>query len=333
VNEKPFATIVGQSAAKRTLEHLIECYNYSHFLPSLLNVSPKGNGKTTLAIETARNLHQFNGVGKFALNPANGKPLIKPLVKINCATINNLKAFIGIVVSYIQDKDCTVLFDEASELPHDVSMAMLDIFNTTGADTNYKTQLIKDDFTCDFDFKRQSFIFCTSEPHKVFHALADRLKRITLDEYKINELAEIMSRNLPGIHIEPELLTEISTVLRGNARAAKNTAIDIFNYLKGSKEFNQRDWTAFKRIYNILPLGLSPLELQLLRTLGGHPNGMSLTCLSAKTGMSRESLMRDVEIYLQKSGLMTVETSGRHISSDGMKYLKDMGLRQNFLKI
>lgn len=322
----PYEDVVGQPAAKKTLTHMIGCYKYSKYFPTTLFVAAKGQGKTTMAYETAKHLCRFNELNLPDLNAATGKPRIKPLVKVNCASMGGVKGFInGIVIPHIQDKEVTVLFDEASEIPHKVSMAMLDIFNSDLDKSNYQTTFQVDEYVCDFDFKRQTFLFCTSEPNKVFHALKNRFKQISLEDYTKPELSEIFRRNLKGVEFENGILDEIASVVRGNARNAYQLAMDAKEYLKGSDCFMAEDWSALKDIYNIKPLGLNPLEIQILRYLAEHSDGTSLTRLSAKTGMTREALQKDVELYLMKHDLMSIETTGRQITTRGQDYLKALG--------
>jgi Holliday junction resolvasome RuvABC ATP-dependent DNA helicase subunit len=324
-----FKNMVGQTKAKRTMAHLIECYQYSRFLPTTLNIAPKGNGKTTLAVETARHLYKFDELGNVEINAETGRPRIKPLVKVNASSLTSVKSFInGLVIPMVQDKDVTVLIDEASEIPHKVSMAMLDIFNTPDVDTNYKTTFRKDEYFCEFDFRRQSFIFCTSESQKVFHALADRLKKVVLDEYSLEELGQIVQLKLPHVTFEDGVLEHIASVVRGNARSATNMAIDIRDYLKSSDVFMLDDWVELKDIFNITPLGLNPIEVQILRHLSMNSTGTSLFRLSAKTGMTREQLQKDSEMYLQKHDLMEITTTGRIITSKGLQYLKELEASQ-----
>ena len=71
----------------------------------------------------------------------------------------------------------------------------------------------------------------------------------------------------------------------------------------------------------IRPLGLNENEILCLRALG-EKKASSLTCISAKLGMSKEVIQRDIELYLQKLNLMEVSTDGRSITPSGQKYLK-----------
>jgi Holliday junction resolvasome RuvABC ATP-dependent DNA helicase subunit len=315
-----FENIVGQPQSKRKLEFYIDSYKATRLIPHLLFVAPKGCGKTTIARETAKGLLLFDENGKVVQkDDGSGRLRKKTFVEINCASIKNVKQFINsTVIPLIQDKDCTVLFDEASELPKDVTMALLTILNPNPEN---RTTYCYDEYVCDFDFKRQSFIFATSEIHKVFHALADRCKRIDLEEYTFDHLAEIMQRGIKDMNFEKGLPVEIATVLRGNARAAQMMATDIRSYAKNKQNFKHKDWESLKATLGIAPLGLSPLEITVLRYLRGSAMGTSLTCLSAKTGMTRDALQKDVELYLQKMGLMTIATGGREITAKGIEYL------------
>lgn len=319
---KLFENIIGQDSAKRKLHFFIESYASTRLIPHMIFVGSKGNGKTTLAKEVAKGLVKFDENGKIEMNDTTGKPKRKPFVEINCSTVKNVKQFINsIVIPYVQDKDVTLLFDEASELPHDVTMALLTILNPNPEN---RTTFSLDEYVCDFDFKRQTFIFATTEPQHVFHALLDRLERVDLEEYTPSQLAKIVQLGSKEITYELDALEQISTVLRGNARAAQKMAEKVLIYLKGKKSFAPKDWAQLRGILGINPLGVNAIELQILRYLAQSAEGTSLTCLSAKTGMSRESLQKDCEIYLQRLGLMEIATTGRRITAKGLAYLKEL---------
>jgi biotin operon repressor len=55
------------------------------------------------------------------------------------------------------------------------------------------------------------------------------------------------------------------------------------------------------------------------------PEGSSLTNLAAKTGLSRDAVQKDYEIFLQKLGFMEITSGkGRTITSKGLTYLKQL---------
>ena len=68
-----------------------------------------------------------------------------------------------------------------AELPKDVTMALLTILESQQGSN--RTSFSFEDYTVDFDFTRQSFMFATTEAQSIFHALMDRTERIDLEEY------------------------------------------------------------------------------------------------------------------------------------------------------
>ena len=306
-----FDGLIGQDIAKRKLSFLMEGYNATGILPHLLFIAPKGCGKTTLAKAVGRNLtNRFEDAG-----------MPKKFYEINCSTIKNVKQLINqIVIPHVHGKECTILFDECSELPKDVTMALLTILNPNPQN---RTSFSFEDYTIDFDFSRQTFMFATTEAHQVFHALIDRCDRIDLEEYTYDELAKIVSLNLQLVDFEDDVLMKIAPVLRGNARAAQKIANKISTYLsaRNKDDFSNEDWEQLKYHLGILPLGLSRIELTILRYLAERKE-CSLTNLAAKTGLTPECIRRDFEMFLQKMGLMQITTKGRELTQDGHKYLK-----------
>jgi Holliday junction resolvasome RuvABC ATP-dependent DNA helicase subunit len=321
-NKDLFNHIVGQTPAKKALDFYLDSYYATKLFPNMMMVAAKGNGKTTLCKAAAKGLVLFDESGKPVMKEDGKTFKKKAFVEINCSSIKNLNSFVnGIFIPHIQDKDCTILFDEASELPKDVTMALLTMLNPNPTNKNI---YIHDEHALEVDFKKQTFLFATSEIQKVFHALADRLERIDLQEYSDSEMATIVQKSAPEVKFNDNVLEDVATVLRGNGRAAQKMADKILVYLKNRGVFGRKDWANLRNILGILPLGLSPIELSVLRYLKGSTTGTPLTMLSAKTGMSRDALQKDVEMYLQKKGLMSITTSGREITSLGLEYLKKL---------
>ena len=87
------------------------------------------------------------------------------------------------------------------------------------------------------------------------------------------------------------------------------------------KRFDFTHWAELVKILSVHPLGLNVTEIQLLRILKDNKD-CSLTNLSAKTGISKQAVQRDFEIYLQKHSLMEITTAGRNITAKGLDYLK-----------
>jgi Holliday junction resolvasome RuvABC ATP-dependent DNA helicase subunit len=321
---KLFEQIVGQEAAKRKALFYLGSHLHTRIFPNMLVTAPKGQGKTTLAREIAKGLPLFDDDGKVVTqpdpkNPGKERIVRKDFVEVNCSTVKNLKQFINsVLIKYVVGKRVTVFFDEASELPKDVSMALLTILNPNPEN---RTVFAYEEYVCDFDFRDQTFIFATSEPQKVFHALADRLERIDLEEYSFPDLAKIVQKGAKEVEFEASALADISTVLRGNARAAQMMADKVKQFLRNRTKFTSKDWKELRGHLGIYPLGLIAGEINILRYLANTNEGTSLTCLAAKTGLTREALQRDYEMHLQRHGLMEILTTGRQITAKGRDYL------------
>jgi Holliday junction resolvasome RuvABC ATP-dependent DNA helicase subunit len=310
-----FNGIIGQDKAKRKLDFYIDSYEKAGLIPNLLFTAPKGCGKTMMATALAKELKKEGEV----------KP--KRYLEVNCSTLKNVKKFFDeFIIPHVNDRDVTILFDEASEIPQDVEMAMLTILNPN---PDNRTSFSYDEYTVNFDFRRQTFLFATSEPHRVFHALKDRLDRVDLEEYNYTELGEIVRINLPDVVFSTGLLTEIASVLRGNARAAQKMAIKIQMWLDAHARYNfsSEDWKDLMYTLGIAPLGLRAKEIEILRVLRDSRD-CSLTRLGSKTGMTPESLRRDYELYLMKVDLLEISTAGRNITPEGKDYLKALELAE-----
>lgn len=307
-----FPSVLGLTQTKRKLEFFINSYRKTQIFPNLLICAGRGQGKTFLAYEVARNLKELQKD--------------KECLLINCGTLKDFNSFVTqIYIPHIADRNVTVAFDECHELPDKLTTGFLTLFNTT---RSLQTSYTYNDLTINFDFRKQTFMFMTSESQKVFHALQDRLEKIALEPYSVEELSHIIKKNLPPeLKIENGLLEQISLTVRGNPRKAIQTAEKINCNLKtGQNSFTQQDWSNIINALDIMPLGVNRIELELMKILSQRKT-CNLTTLAAHMGMSRESLMRDHELYLLKHNLIEIAVgSKRQLTNFGYRYLLNMGL-------
>lgn len=306
MSQENYSKIVGQDKVKKKLNFLIDGYKKTKILPHLLFVAPRGCGKTLIAQKTANLLHR------------------EKTIMVNCSTIKNVKSFFNqIMLPYVFDKDVTIIFDEASELPRDVTMALLTILNPNSTNQNDFTF---DEGTYTFKFNQNTFIFCTTEAQKIFHALLDRLYRIDLQDYSYDDLGKIINTNLvtKNQSIKQEILNEIASVCRGNARQAQSMANQISSYLasKNSKELDKTGWLEIKDRLSIYPLGLTEIELNVIKILKEYGE-LRLTNLSAKTNLSKDMLQKNVELYLMRNHLIEIRPTGRALTKKGHDYHKE----------
>jgi len=305
MSQENYSQIVGQDKVKKKLNFLLDGFSKTRIIPHLLFVAPRGCGKTLIAQETANIMRRTK------------------TIVVNCSTIKNVKQFFNqIMFPYVYSKDTTIIFDEASELPRDVTMALLTILNPN---SNNRNDFTLDEGTYTFRFDQNSFLFCTTEAQKIFHALLDRLYRIDLEDYSYNDLGKIINNNLKLKNqiVQDEIINEVASVCRGNARQAQSMANQISSYLasKNSKELDKNGWNEIKDSLSIYPLGLTELELNVIRLLKEYGE-LRLTNLSAKTSLTKEMLQRNVELYLMKNNLIEVRPTGRALTKKGHDYHK-----------
>ena len=305
MSQENYSQIVGQDKVKKKLNFLLDGFSKTRIIPHLLFVAPRGCGKTLIAQETANIMKRTK------------------TIVVNCSTIKNVKQFFNqIMFPYVYSKDTTIIFDEASELPRDVTMALLTILNPN---SNNRNDFTLDEGTYTFRFDQNSFLFCTTEAQKIFHALLDRLYRIDLEDYSYNDLGKIINNNLKLKNqiVQDEIINEVASVCRGNARQAQSMANQVSSYLasKNSKELDKNGWDEIKDSLSIYPLGLTELELNVIRLLKEYGE-LRLTNLSAKTSLTKEMLQRNVELYLMKNNLIEVRPTGRALTKKGHDYHK-----------
>ena len=301
-----YSEIVGQEKTKGKLNFLLEGFEQTKIMPHLLFVAPRGCGKTMIAQETAKIMNRERNI------------------IVNCSTIKNVKSFFNqIMLPYVYDKNTTIVFDEASELPRDVTMALLTILNPN---TNNQNEFTFEDGTYTFRFNQNSFIFCTTEAQKIFHALADRLYRIDMEDYSYISLGKIIQNNLKSKNqfIELDVIDEVASVCRGNARQAQSLANQISSYLisKKSNKLTSGGWSEIKGKLSIYPLGLSEIELNIIKILKEHGE-VRLTNLSAKTNLTKDMLQKNVEMYLMRNNLIEIRPTGRALTKKGHDYHKE----------
>ena len=216
------------------------------------------------------------------------------------------------------DSEITVLFDEAHELPKDVTNAFLTVFNTERSNTrDFRWR----DGEYPFDFQKQTFVFATTEPDKLFPPLKDRLTTVDFEDYAPTELAQILAAQVEDISFEEEALLELAKTSRGNARDCVKVAKELRGWCAANdtKIFQLKDFAQFCDDLGINPLGVSHIEKKVLSILR-RDGQASLQELCAKTGLSRTAIQRDVELYLMKKSLIKIDGK-RHITKEGSDYI------------
>ena len=200
-------------------------------------------------------------------------------------------------------------------------MAFLTIFNT---ETASKKNFEWNEMSFEFNFKKQTFIFATTESDKIFPPLKDRLTNVDFEPYSEKELGQILKLCASNASIPDDCLEEVSHSVRNNARNAVMRAKEISLYC-GAKDnyfFSLKDFKNLCKSVSILPLGLTYTEKQILETLHQH-GSTTLTGLSAKLGLSKTCIQKDHELYLLNKNLIEID-GRRKITSKGIDVCKQL---------
>ena len=281
-----FTDLIGQPQIKSSLAFYVEGAKRGGAVPPLLFTGARGLGKTEFARKMA-------------------KALKKPLLELNCSTIkNNTQFFEQIFVPVVMNNEVTILFDECHALPKELQNAFLTVFNVEKASRkSFEWQ----GSSMEFDFTKQTYLFATTEPDKIFTPLKDRFEEIDFRPYKDTELGEILNKRIDWVEFSDDILPIITETLRGNARSAvkRSKQIELFCETKNCAKFGASEWKEMCDTLGIKPNGLTNSEVQVLHILKER-GACTLAMLSAATGLSRTALQRDVEMHLLRKGYMRI---------------------------
>lgn len=296
-----FVNIIGQEGAKRKLNLLLDGYKKTRVLPHLMIVGEKGCGKTMVAREVGNSL-------------LDDEKRPKSFHEINCASIQDVQGLLNTI--YVQEG--TIFFDEASEFKREISMALLTILNPNAENRNVFNYLGRRYL---FDFTKITFIFATTEPQKVFHALMNRCEMVDLEPYTIQDLGTIL-KNGVNASIDETTLANMASVVRGNPRDAQKMATNLNNFAASKKlmALGMADWEAFKYAMGILPLGLHKNELQVLGCLKEGPSRLS--SIASRLGLTPSSIQRYFEAHLIRTKLIKTENGFRELTEAGKSYIQ-----------
>lgn len=301
-----FSNLIGQTEVKSRLGFYANLFNAGFVVPPIMLNAAKGLGKTAFAKE----FHTATKKGE------------RKFIEINCGTIRNAEQFFEqIFMPVIAGQNITVLFDECHALPKDLTDVFLTAFNVEGAK---KKQVNIGEGHVTFEFEKQVYLFATTELHKLFAPLKDRLTIIDFKPYSDVELAKIMKAKVDWIRYEHGVLESIVKTVKGNARSAIKQVLQVKSWCELNKisKMCHGEWTKMKNQFGILPYGLMDIEVQILRALKER-GGCSLQMLSAITGMSRQAIQLEAENNLLRKGFMEID-GNRKITNKGTKILEQI---------
>lgn len=302
-----FPDIIGQKNTKRFLSFQLDAYKSSSFIPPTLLTAKRGGGKTEIAYSMREHLKGSDG------NP-------KPFIEINGATLKNPSGLVSKAIIPYQNTEVTYFIDECHAMDRSVKDFFLTVISLT---SERKSRTTFDGMDLDFDFKRQSFLFATTDPQKLTQAFKSRCKRVDLEPYSKKDMQDIVSYHAKknDIKLNGNTPASIAEVSRNTPREAVSVLNDVRQMceIKGNNRFSDDDWDALVKHLNIKPFGLTNSEFQVLRKLKEYGE-MSLTGLANSLSLNRAAVMNDIEPFLMEMNFIKID-SKRSITNLGIDAL------------
>lgn len=307
-----FEEVIGQSSVKNRLNFLLNGFKRTNIVSHLLFSGAKGLGKSHVARLTAKNLHGIRKV--------EGKK--KPMVEVNGTTLKSIKMLCEEVLMphCIGNDEFTIFIDEVHEINSKVAGFLLSVLNPTSTNKNvvaYEGNEIT------IDFKKISFMMATTETHRIFEPLRDRLTEIALVDYTVEDLARIIKLNIGSFESEHEAILQTASFCKSNARSAAKMGKEVETYCAGQGilTYKNKDVLPLIHILDLYPLGLNRNEVNSLRYIAEEEQS-SLKTLCSKSGLTAHA-QQDIEKILLKFGLMTIDGK-RSVTRKGKEYLKNI---------
>lgn len=292
--------IVGQTKLKSVVSFYLDSYQKTKIFHPIITYAQKGYGKTTI-------------------NRIIGKQLNKRFIEVNGASLQKLDSFIEkIIIPYCKDQDITLFIDEVASIGPKISEWLLSVLQFND---NNKSIAKHNDEELEFDLRRFTFLSATTNCEKLPLPFLNRLKKLEFEQYNYNNLAEILKNHSKNIRYLENVDADISTVTRGSPRTTSLLAKDIIKYcnLYNKSSFGKKEWQDLREILGILPLGISNIELQLLKYLAER-GPQTLRSIAGKLGLAVQTVSRDIELYLVSSGLVKIDVK-REITVHGRNVL------------
>lgn len=295
--------IIGQTNVIKKLNFYIKSNKSGCIFPTLLFSGSHGLGKTFLAEKVAEKLNR-----RFIL--------------INSKPISSIEYFVEDILlqKVIGDSQVTILIDECHNLSKDVSAILLTLLNPNKENINY---LKYKNFSIVYDMSKINIIFATTDSYDMCKPLKNRCETLYFELYKEQEIINILKQYIGNINLDCDL-SELAYACRCRARDAFLLAKNIERYsnINNTKTINKKDWEEMKVLFDIKPMGLNNIDLDLLKYIKDHE---PISCMNiAMSFMVHEEYVKnEMECRLRELDFITNMTRGRTITEKGRNYLKE----------
>jgi len=311
--------VVGQKKAKKMLELLSHSYKRRKIMPPVGIFGGSGLGKTKLVTEWANEI----GAKQIYINGTAVKDALAFRKFFEEARKNTSNYYI-------------IFVDECHGLPNKVQENLLSVLEepailcTVAPKDMGFIQCIdggsfieKGDVVREALPKNMSFALATTDPAELKESILNRLRKINLEPYTIEDKIQIAIRHLNQHkhygEVVPAALAQRSRSIRHLKDELCETFIDIYNLYDG----NQHD--AIRILDDILGIdedGVNDQDQDYLSYLADN-NVVGLETMAGKLRVDKKEVLKKIEPFLLERGWVKITGKGRRLTEAG--YQKVVG--------
>lgn len=215
-----------------------------------------------------------------------------------------------------------IFIDEVHLLPRSLQEGLLTMLEDADRTVTLSNQVAK--------VNSATFLFATTRASDVDSAFRSRCTLIHLQEYNLEEVAQILQQKL--LYEWPkEIYLEIAQLGRGVPRIALQLAEELDTEIKVSEHFEyslHEHLEEVRKASDRDEIGLTSLDLDYLSVLEheNKPVGEQ-TLLNLLGTVDKDRVTGEVEPFLVKLGFLKLGGRGREITTEGRRYILQKRLR------
>jgi len=212
-----------------------------------------------------------------------------------------------------------IFVDEVHLMPKSIQESLLTVLEAVDRTVTMKTFVAR--------MNKTTFLFATTRPSEVDKAFRSRCADVSLREYTVEEVAEMLKRRFSKEWPEHVYL-QLAKLGRRVPRVAISLATDLETAIKVSDHPNrsiEEHLDEVRKTHEMDDLGLKPLDFQYLETLKdeGKPVGEQAMVNLLATA-DKDRVIDEVEPFLRKLGFIRFGSRGREITEKGKNYLLEI---------
>jgi len=149
--------------------------------------------------------------------------------------------------------------------------------------------------------------------------------KIALEAYTIEDIIKLIKKNIKKFHINlnQNVIEALAQMSCYTPRLANNLLKQLYNYciVKKIKNITMKDFSAFKKLYDLDDLGLDMPSRMIIKALAESPKGaLGIDSLARKTRINKNTMIQIYEPKLLALKLIDYMPRGRVLTQIGKRY-------------